>query len=325
MAVLTMRAVALLATGLCACTALLNGQLSEIHCLDLDAFGPPACPIGQTCVSGTCASVGQPVGATCAADADCRAPASCVDVKDVTGSNDKRCLLPCCTSADCLSPARGLACRPLASGPASFCWPANEIPGRAAPGVGLAGATCSQNGDCRSGACEGGHCADTCCSDANCSSATNTCRSKQTTLAQKPIWTCSEGGGELTGGCKSDGDCRSGACSVSIEGEKYCLTPCCSSRECGDVVTKASTYHLACTGAGAQRACGKVLASGANGPVGANCSKDDECRSGLCLTDGNAKYCSDLCCNDASCGDVSRFVCRRGTVGGASPLRCVRK
>jgi hypothetical protein len=313
-----------LAALLPACSALVDGQLGVVRCKQENAYGPPACPAGQTCLGGACSPVGAPPGASCAIDQDCRAPASCADMALIGEGSGKRCLLPCCTSGDCMSPELGYVCRPIPTGAGSFCWQESELSNRDAPGVALPGSPCSSGTVCRSGLCEGGRCVDSCCGDASCSVGSDVCRITQSGLSSAQSWTCAGPPTEMSGvgACNGPNDCRTGSCSFEYKGTKYCLAPCCSSKECSLMVGELRT---GCARFAGVRACVRVIAKMASLKLGASCSTNDACTTGLCLDEGGKKYCSDLCCDDASCGDLSRFACRPGPVEGAWALRCVRK
>jgi hypothetical protein len=208
------------------------------------------------------------------------------------------------------------------------CWPAAALAGRERPGDGLAGQGCAVGSDCRSGGCEDGRCVDLCCTDASCVAPDQKCRVRLTDLSEHDTWVCgsppTESVSEL---CKSHNDCSTGLCVAVGDKLDLCAQPCCSSRECSTVVVGGAHYHLACTAVrdGTVRACAKEVGDAATAGLGAPCKKDEGCRSGLCVSEGADKYCSDLCCEDASCGDQGLFACLPMPFGGGWALRCVRK
>ena len=58
--------------------------------------------------------------------------------------------------------------------------------------------------------------------------------------------------------------------------------------------------------------------------VGVACDTNEECRSGMCVNhpEQTQRFCSDVCCSEASCGDVSLFGCRPPAAGPSWALRC---
>lgn len=313
-----------------ACSVLLGEPLVLIHCEAEDGFGAPSCLEGDTCVAGTCRTVGRPPLAACDTDADCRVPAGCVETSSFVPGGQKQCILTCRSSEDCLSPSQGLVCRPLELAATAVCWPAEALPPRVAPGTVPAGAACVSSGECRSGLCHETRCTDVCALDEDCAQSGTVCRVAATPLGASPGWTCAPGSADSArvGRCKLATDCHSGACSLTIEGQTYCAASCCSSRECGPLLSGATgepTLQLACSKLNGLRACARVVPASASGVVGQACASDDECRSGSCFGEGTSRYCSDLCCDDASCGDVKRFACRSIAIGGSWALRCVAK
>lgn len=308
------------------CHRVFDGEIETYRCEIEGAFGPPTCPVGQTCTSGLCSTIGVPFGTVCESDGDCRAETRCVDPADYGESGPKRCTDLCCSSSDCGPAADGLICWLPAATTGGLCWPAAEV-GRAAPGEGRPGSECADSSDCRSGLCQGGSCAGACCNDSYCASEL-VCRAKLSELAERETFACGAPAGPATVGvCNSDDDCRSGKCVQGDETLRICASPCCSSNDCESVYAQAEVRPVACTAmdGGTLRACSKLLPVGATGQVGAPCVDGDDCRGGVCLDLGSGRICSDACCNDESCGDASAFACRPVHVGETWPLRCVPK
>lgn len=325
--------------GVGACHLVFDGDLGVVRCERDGTFGPPSCPEGETCVAGVCSPVGAPMGAPCEVDADCERPAFCLRPEDFGFEGESRCSRPCCSAAECGRADQGLVCWVPPGSAGALCWP-HEPVGRADPGEGARGEACTQDEDCRSGRCdEGGTCYDTCCSDAGCEGL-DVCRAGAIPNEDKPggyvgrSWQCGPPptGGDVDQDCISDQNCRNNLCDTTpvvsdIEIE-VCIRPCCSSRECGDVTVAGEVFPLACTvSTGGLRGCSRGLPPTAKGEVGAPCNEDLDCRGGLCMAGdaGEDDYCSDLCCKDESCGDVSVFACRPGQAGSTWALRCVRR
>lgn len=330
MALLTTRGAALVAMAawsVTACHAVFDGELGRVTCEAEGTRGPPACPEGEVCREGVCQMATGMLGALCASDADCDAPHVCFSPADAGEEGLARCTRPCCTSSDCGDAAEGQICWSPSGGTGSLCWPAAEE-GRGLLGRLGAGASCEASTDCRSGLCEGGRCVDGCCTDASCEGEL-VCRVRAT-AALGESWTCGlpPNVNSAQTVCDTDVDCRHAACRdvPGFDEGKLCMPPCCSSLDCGTIEVGGAYPPIACVvGPDGLRGCAEVLTSLSVEAVGAPCQSDDECRSGFCLRDGEASYCSDLCCDDASCGDGARFACRGGDVNGVWSLRCVRK
>jgi len=274
--------------GLPACSLLLQGDLVVVLCDAEGAFGPPACPEAETCVEGQCRNVGLPLGSSCTANDECRVPATCVDVGEVLGLEaDRRCTVPCCSAADCGPSTYGLVCRPLELAAQSLCWPAADVPGAVSPGDGQPGALCKASSECRSGACEMGRCLDLCCKSSDCSSGGQACKLGPFPFGAESTWACGtpteEASDEASAPCLLESDCRSGSCSLVIDGQRFCADPCCSSEDCGVTRSPAiagAEYVLACSKLNGQRTCARVVPSTAVRRVGEVCEADEDCRSG---------------------------------------------
>lgn len=107
-------------------------------------------------------------------------------------------------------------------------------------------------------------------------------------------------------GCEQNSDCRSLFCSDPGDGNKRCLTAC---RGDGDLCLAGE----ACVAATDQ--CGscvedRLISDSSRLGVGERCDSNDRCRSGLCVTDGDVKYCAKPCTEEAECEDLGH--CRDG-------------
>jgi hypothetical protein len=318
-------AAALLASVPVACHALYDGEIAVFRCEQQGAYGPPACPPSMTCVNGLCSAIGAPLGQSCAADGDCRDDSFCLDPASMGFSGPPRCSRLCCAANDCDRAEDGQVCFAPPNATGAVCWSASDL-GRAPVGGGRQGASCMTGGDCRSGVCESGRCADMCCSDSYCAPDL-VCRKKLlSSLSERPIFACGEEAGPtLSGECDSDDDCITGICADAGEGVRVCAAPCCSSRDCADVLLVVGVVRkLACAPVdGALRACSQLLPGGADAVLGAACVDGNDCRSGLCIEAPSGRICSDTCCEDASCGDAAAFACRPAELGDTWALRCV--
>ena len=322
---------ALLAAGLGGCMFLVDSELGTIHCADEGALGPPACPSGQACVSGTCAPglpPGPALGRRCSSDLDCATGDFCLEPSLFGTSTPKTCTRPCCVSSDCnLESDAGagdeLVCWVPPRGGGALCRRANELK-RESPGTGHAGEACVSGVDCRSGKCDKLHCIDTCCSDAQCSAGDGRCHAVDQGVSEGAAWSCAPAGPTGLGylePCAKDAECASGLC-LLVADKLVCSQPCCDSGSCGVYNQGAVAGNLACAQVphhgSLLRACAALLPTTATGATGASCASDLDCRSGTCVAD----RCSDVCCVDADCGDPAATACRPYDAGDAWALRC---
>ncbi|MCA9624948.1 MAG: hypothetical protein KC731_38250 [Myxococcales bacterium] len=308
-----------------ACSIVFDGELGPVACTAEGAFGPPACPEGQTCVSGLCTEIGRPPGSECVVDEDCLEGWRCVDTSEMELQSRKRCSRHCCASTDCGEASSGMVCWAPAGGGA-LCWPADTL-GRSGLGAGRAGEPCGRDEECRSGICDGDHCVDGCCDDTYCRPG-DLCRPAAPPLDDELIFACGPPLGPLVSGtCVGDVDCASGRC-LLLDGGYRCAEACCDSEHCGiDVDDMGMPTPIGCGIVQGLKSCGPRLPPTALDPVGAPCMDGTTCRSGLCVEpdEGGPSYCSDLCCEDSSCGDPSAFACLPRPFAGSWALRCVRK
>jgi hypothetical protein len=303
------------------CEALVDGQLGQVHCMAEGQVGPPACPDGLTCKAGAC--VDTYWGSPCGVDTDCLTAEFCLDPQIFGGRGNKRCSRPCCASSDC-SPDADSVCWVPPVGGGAFCMGATDV-GRGAPGTRGPLATCSSGADCRSGLCPNGTCTDTCCSDTNCA-PNGMCRVAGPPSADALGFWCGPALGTVSPGgpCTTDADCATGLCLDFGLKQLTCSMPCCRSSDC-DAVQGIAARCVILTGARAGvRACVASPDVGV-GTVGVACTKNADCRSGMCLQLGARLQCSDVCCSDESCGEGAPYVCRPANLGGAWSLRCEPK
>lgn len=118
----------------------------------------------------------------------------------------------------------------------------------------------------------------------------------------------SAGAGAVGARCSTDTDCSSLSCRAGTDGFFYCAVRCALDQgEC--------LPHEVCASMGGD--CGSCLPSGAvQGPrgIGEICQIGANCRSGMCIEDQGARYCSHACAGSEGC--PSGFHCREG--------RCIR-
>ena len=104
--------------------------------------------------------------------------------------------------------------------------------------------------------------------------------------------------------CAADTDCSTLACVDPGDGERRCLHRCRGGAGGCPVETVCAAGEGACS------ACvDPGLVAGARS-LGEPCATDGECGSGLCVTDGEARYCSVACDSGVDCAED--FHCRAG-------------
>ncbi len=316
--------------AVCSCHLLVDGELGTVVCNDLGAFGPPACPAGETCVGNVCTSVGLPWGHACDPAQDgCAPPARCF--KDWLGPTDfgPLCTASCCVSADCGPARHGLVCNPHPAGTGNLCWP-SALLDRPLPGDLPTGEACSTDADCRSAWCKSGTCRDTCCRDSHCGLSDAVCglRNLRATAQAQLFWGCGPAGGPVLPAqpCTADADCKTGKC-VLIQGQlQVCARPCCSSHECGALKVGDETFALACEpwGEPPVQLCARLVPLTASKDFGVICASDDECRSGRCISSAGAPArCADGCCVSTDCSGVFGASCEPVKESTVWTLQCV--
>jgi hypothetical protein len=215
--------------------------------------------------------------------------------------------------------------------------PAPDAGGNVAYGV-----ACTRDGDCATGVCGtarifpspevlakvGGKCTQACANSADCptnsvcmisDSGANFC------VAGASVGRTAFGSGGPGAACTVDANCRSGFCN----GVK-CFDTCTNNGSCTGACTLSGYQNFfALSGAPNLPVYGFACVAGTGSATGATCTKDTDCASGLCDTDGK---CTTTCEKDADCtGPKScRFVvidtltvpiCT-GATGGANGTAC---
>lgn len=311
------------------CQLLFDGEIQEVRCLQEGVVGPPACPAGLGCQGGLCAAIvpgTRQLGAICAGPGECADGLFCLDPADFGGEGVRVCSRPCCSSSECEDTTKGFVCWEPDLGGGSFCRSTAAI-GRDSPGEGVVGEACFVDSYCRSGLCKNGACVDGCCADNDCVPLGGTCTLRVKVISSGTSWTCAApvAKAAFLEPCAVDSDCTSNLC-IDISGEMLCSRPCCKSDECPDHVVAGLPGFLACSDVVHKgsfvRTCSRWVPESATAAVGAECTSDTQCRSGTCTPGPSGSFCTDVCCVDPSCGDLSRFVCRPGSLGENYALRC---
>jgi len=262
----------------------------------------------HTCISNTTL----PIGSPCSANAECTSPLFCAD-STVVGTTvlpqvgKGVCTQPCCASSDC---PQSFVCYDSGTG-GRYCVDPTTL-GRSGLGTEQGGTSETSATRCRSGvlANDNQHCGDTCCSDANCAQGT-ACALDTMDNHDGLYCTAKTGSGGQWADCSSSGasQCHDSACVEFAPFLDRCVTACCSTSSCGTLDgLPASCYYLATSNNDYVPLCTDTQPG--SSPLGATCSSNDDCQSGVCYTDTNTseQYCSDACCVDSDCG--SGWICR---------------
>ena len=298
-----------------ACSDVPAGQDPMSQCADQGApscgtdgscNGAGGCRIyasGTSCAAATCTGSTLTAARSCTGTGTCQAAttSSCSPYACGTGA----CKTSCTVDGDCVA--------------SFFC-----IGGSCAKKA--IGATCSASADCGSGFCAQGVCCATACAGtcASCALAgtVGTCTSVPN--GQDPLNQCADLGAPS---CSTDGACNgSGACRQYGAGTQCAAATCTGStstpaRTCNgsgtcQTVTTSSCSPYAC-GTGACRttcsttadcASPNVCTAGSCGkaPIGATCTADAECNSGVCA--------QGICCA-TTCTGTCRSCAIVGTLG----------
>ncbi|WP_437787105.1 hypothetical protein [Sorangium sp. So ce1097] len=332
-----LQALAALAALAAGCGVLVDGELDAVLCSAEGAIGPPACPVGTLCRNGACIEMPpeRALGAPCEAHDDCGALDFCLDPATFGGEGPSVCARACCSSSDC-DPVRDAVCWVPDMGGGGLCRVGRDV-GRPEVGTGRTGDPCAAHRDCRSGMCSEGVCIDACCSDTSCAATGAVCRLTKGLISSGSAWACRPPQTTSLLGyfeeCDEHAECASGLCAQvdGLSGSRRCTMACCASDMCpaspGDVTHIVGCAEVDVGGGSAVRACTRVLQAQGFSAVGVACTDDAECRSGMCAIEpGQTQgFCSDVCCGEASCGDVARFGCRPPRTGSSWALRCEPK
>jgi hypothetical protein len=286
-----------------------NEQCVGGQCISpCDPKNPTACPPGQvcdpnllTCVNSTVSGAGSP----CKADRECDtglfcAKATTLGASVVPGGASGICTTGCCSSADC--PAAMVCYAPGNGG--RYCVDPTKLgrPAISASSTEPAGTSEASPNRCRSSAVANNRCSDTCCNDNNCTNGT-TCSFG--TADSHDGFYCLTGSGSGSQGsiCGSGSDCQSQACIFYNIFYGNCVDECCSSTACSG---GTRCYYEQSNNGDYVGLCSENKQG--SGPLGAACTGNSDCYSGICYSDSSGQYCSDSCCVDGDCGNG--FVCR---------------
>lgn len=102
--------------------------------------------------------------------------------------------------------------------------------------------------------------------------------------------------------CTADVQCASLFCADPGDGRQRCLTPCK-----GDAGMCLAGEACAASAGSCNGCVAAEIVIGSRG-LGEPCSGDDQCGSGMCITDGGVTYCTRECVDDGGCPDG--FHCR---------------
>lgn len=279
-----------------------DGPISQMG----DAPGSGDAPVGDAANGSTDASADAPVGCrgvtcSCSHNPDCDSGICAGELTETTPlatAIGSFCTQPCCTSTDCPG---STVCFGTGGG-GSYCVAPGWIGRGVEHGLGVGGATCTGDGECRSALCVNSVCADTCCSGAQQGSECTggaVCRYAafpgKTFDTHQTAW-CGAAIGNSAGGspCTIDATCQSGKCASFIR----CEAVCRSSIDC-TVAGQACSYGLGPTTLPSNKdiVAGCITSTG-NAANGSACSSNNDCQSAFC--DGGG-HCTDVCVTDNDC------------------------
>lgn len=184
----------------------------------------------------------------------------------------------------------------------------NDCNGLVDDGCNPTGAACQTDNDCASRFCADFGGSKTCSEPCDPWNPTGACGGgsycKMVSCDQGACMPGSAGAKAAGEACGQDTDCQSLLCQRAADGNAYCAIRC--TLDAGECMASEVCSALGDT-------CGACLASTlAQGPRGTGelCQLGANCRSGLCINDEGASYCSIPCQTDAACPDA--FHCREG-------------
>lgn len=279
------------------------------------------CPSGYHCEAPSC--VPDATVPECTTDADCMGGYIC-DAEHCVPPNPMLRAFgePCgagtaCQSGRCLDGYCTRSCppgNPLGSCPGGYycddlsC--GEGVCRRGGPGAGLEGEPCSSDGECASGYCETARGLNVCLAPCDPRQVITTCPAGMACQpgASAGCGVCVCGGSLFGDPCYGDADCLFGQC-LAPEGEGMrCTTGC---------YTSATDHTGGQCPAGA--ACVSVEGPGgeplqrcvaAGNRLGAGCTSNEACQSGLCAVNCGVRFCSRIC-NDI-CGCPIGMFCSNG-------------
>jgi MYXO-CTERM domain-containing protein len=285
------------------------------------------CPSGQECVDGTCQTMtgDGTICAPCSTSSDCGGASDyCLGYPDGAGY----CGRSCSGDGDC----DGGRCVGTSAGPQCV-----QFDGSTPSCSGGSTGGCSRDSDCASDQiCSGGSCVprpttgnelgEGCTNDDECQSGL--CLAGVCT--QSCDWT------DPTGSCPSgfycDADvstsCDTGYCLAGTPGEEALGESCEEDTDCASLHCDGGSCSQACIpdgalGCPAGYACqvGTLPCRGScrrSGAPGDECEVNEDCTSGICASQGDRSFCTDLCSDTAPCPEG--FSCT--PVGGETSV-CV--
>jgi hypothetical protein len=277
----------------------------DSHCLPTLCSAITQCQMGDICVQHVPLTLPSclpsDIGKSCNGTGQCLYSCAYNQLLDLGV-----CTNPCSMAADC--PA-GWTCSAYADPPELLCMPPDTTP-------------CSGHGDCVFpvsvtggvaacviGTVTPGRCLNTCRTTADCP-AGDTCTDLGIKVCVPP--TAPETGtGALGDQCGGDGDkCRSGLCLGTTCTERCGVTHAASfcpyPYGCLPVEESPGVWIMVCEAAG-------------TGDIGAACTDESSCRTGLCITDTGPAFCTKFC-NDGIC--PTGYTCQDvGTTADGVPLQ----
>jgi len=236
--------------------------------------GPTGCRSDTDCApsdrcntsTGACEArpvVGGPLGAECGTAAEC---------------TSGLCLAGRCSqTCDWLTPTScpaGFLCSGEATG---SCGSGSGVCVAGDPGGGALGAACGASSECASGYCASGTCSTPCIPGGAAGCADGyACQ-----VGSLPGCGSCQQSGTLGDPCEMNDDCTSSLC-AALTGDGFCTQLCDGAGSC--------PTGFSCLDAGGAQVCVPDA-----GGLGSECATNEECLSGICADEGDARYCTRLC------------------------------
>ncbi len=295
------------------CEVLVPGDLPTYTCSGSD---PTVCPVGSTCMDGTCVPCDEgPCGSADAA-ADAVQDGTLDSTATETGAGDAA-----AETADSSPPSES----GVPDSPADTAADTSMPPPDGGCG-GAVGCPCATSADCRSDLCgdstifgsafvsqHGQVCTETCCTSAACPTG-YVCYGPGNAggYCVLSAWlnrAATPGGNPPGASCSTDADCRSAKCLSNV-----CVDTCCSDADC----TNGSHCAVYAAGVDGHEIFACYPQSGA-APM-QSCTSGSQCASDYC--DATDDTCRPHCCGLSSCTGFGYDACEVVSVGSDHTFVC---
>jgi len=259
------------------------------------------CAASSECISGLCLQTG--AGATCKQPCTAQKPCAagktcsplpgkdfgvCMDAKK--GPGESCSLASQCQSGLCAGTCVAPCSASLPCPPGQGCLPVQGGNGCVVLGNATVGSACKASAECKTGLCadtgKGPVCGQPCAGSGSCASG-QLCQplSGGGGVCVTPAQKVADGGA-----CQDSAQCQSALC-VGSDTAATCVKPCSANQACA---TGFECYPL--SGGG-----GACLAAAVKKEAGAPCKYSSDCKSTLCVGDGQGAECVDPCSATLAC------------------------